>query len=199
MRDPYAFPPLLTDYDLHLIGEGTHWKSYERLGAHLRTVDGVEGVNFAVWAPNATGVSIIGDFNGWDGRRHPMRKRIPSGIWELFVPGVRDGTHYKYQVRHHGTTTDRSDPYGFAAELPPRTASIVTHLDSYDWGDSEWMATRARHNALDAPISIYEVHLGSWRRPGDDPIALAHLPRTGPRSWSTTASKWATRTSSCCP
>jgi 1,4-alpha-glucan branching enzyme len=132
-------------------------------------VDGVEGVNFAVWAPNATGVSVIGSFNGWDGRRHPMRKHIPSGIWELFVPGLRTGELYKYQIRHHGEMTDRADPYGFAAELPPRTASIVTDLDHYVWGDSLWMNTRAKHNGLDAPLAMYEVHLGSWRRPGDDP------------------------------
>jgi 1,4-alpha-glucan branching enzyme len=169
MRDPYAFPPMLTEYDLYLFGEGKHWRVYERLGAHVRTVDGVEGVNFAVWAPNATGVSVIGSFNGWDGRRHPMRKHIPSGIWELFVPGLRTGELYKYQIRHHGEMTDRADPYGFAAELPPRTASIVTDLDHYVWGDSLWMNTRAKHNGLDAPLAMYEVHLGSWRRPGDDP------------------------------
>jgi 1,4-alpha-glucan branching enzyme len=169
MRDAYAFPSMLTDYDLYLLGEGTHWKSYERMGAHLRTVDGVEGVHFVVWAPNASGVSVIGDFNSWDGRRHPMRKRIPSGIWELFIPGVAAGVHYKYQVRNNGETTDRADPYGFAAELPPRTASVVADVDAYGWHDSEWMANRAGHNALDAPMSTYEVHLGSWRRPGDDP------------------------------
>ncbi|MFV2067992.1 MAG: 1,4-alpha-glucan branching protein GlgB, partial [Pirellulales bacterium] len=169
MRDPYAFPSMLSDYDLYLLGEGRHWNSYERLGAHLRTVDGVEGVHFCVWAPNATGVSVIGDFNGWDGRRHPMRKRIPSGIWEIFVPGVGEKAQYKYQVRHHGATTERSDPYGFAAELPPRTASLVTDLDGYQWSDATWMTQRERHNGLDGPLSIYEVHLGSWRRPGDDP------------------------------
>jgi len=169
MRDPYAFASMLSDYDLYLLGEGRHWKSYDRLGAHLRTVDDVAGVHFCVWAPNATGVSVIGDFNGWDGRRHPMRKRIPSGIWELFVPGVGEKAQYKYQVRHHGATTERSDPYGFAAELPPRTASLVTDLDRYRWSDESWMAGRGHSNRLDGPLSIYEVHLGSWRRPDDDP------------------------------
>ncbi|HWC91104.1 MAG TPA: 1,4-alpha-glucan branching protein GlgB [Pirellulales bacterium] len=169
MHDPYSFPQLLSDYDLHLLNEGTHWRSYEKLGAQLRTIDGVDGVNFAVWAPNATSVSVIGDFNGWDGRRHPLRKHIPSGFWELFVPGLGDGTLYKYQVRHHGEVYEKSDPYGFAAELPPRTASKVCQLDRYHWHDGEWMNRRVQTNGLDAPMSVYEVHLGSWRRPDDDP------------------------------
>lgn len=165
MHDPYAFPPLLTDYDLHLIGEGKHWNSYELLGAHKRSIDGIEGVNFAVWAPNATGISLVGDFNDWDNRKHQMRKLIPSGVWELFVPGITDGALYKYQVRHHGHTSDRSDPHGFAAELPPRTASVVTDLSRHQWNDAAWMAEREKsRNGLDCPISIYEVHLGSWQR-----------------------------------
>jgi 1,4-alpha-glucan branching enzyme len=168
MHDPYAFPNLLTDYDLHLLNEGTHWQCYERLGAHLRTVDGIEGVNFAVWAPNATGVSLIGDFNHWDGRRHPMRKHIPSGFWELFVPGLKEGALYKYRIKHGDTESEKSDPYGFAAEVPPRTASKVVNLDRYQWRDTEWLANRRRTNGLDAPLSFYEVHLGSWKRPGDD-------------------------------
>ncbi len=165
MHDPYAFPPLLSDYDLHLIGEGRHWQSYDLLGAHHREIDGVKGVNFAVWAPNGTAVSIVGDFNDWDGRRHPMRKLIPSGVWELFVPDLPEGTLYKYQIKHHGHVSERSDPCGFAAELPPRTASIVTDLSRHQWQDDEWMARRAeQHNGLDCPISVYEVHLGSWQR-----------------------------------
>jgi 1,4-alpha-glucan branching enzyme len=170
MHDPYAFPPLLTDYDLYLFGEGTHWKSYERLGAHLRTIDGVTGVNFAVWAPNAESVAVVGDFNGWDRRRHAMRKHIPSGVWELFIPAVGDGALYKYAVKHRGGyVVEKCDPYGFAAEIPPRTANIVANLDRYQWRDDEWMATRPKHNALDGPISIYEVHLGSWRRDPSEP------------------------------
>jgi 1,4-alpha-glucan branching enzyme len=170
MHDPYAFPPLLSEYDLYLLGEGRHWQSYRKLGAHPRKIGDVEGVNFAVWAPNAVGMSVVGDFNEWDGRRHPMRKHIPSGIWELFVPGLGLGTLYKFRVKQaNGEEVDKSDPYGFAAEVPPRTASKVVDIDSYRWNDGQWMANRQRHNALDAPMAIYEVHLGSWKRPADDP------------------------------
>jgi 1,4-alpha-glucan branching enzyme len=169
MHDPYAFPNLLTGYDLHLLNEGTHWKSYERLGAHPRTIDSIEGVNFAVWAPNASSVSIIGDFNQWDARRHAMRKHLPSGFWELFVPGMKAGTLYKYRIKNGDQEYEKSDPYGFAAEVPPRTASKVVDLDNYVWHDGEWVSNRRRTGALDAPMSIYEVHLGSWRRPEDDP------------------------------
>ncbi len=169
MHDPYAFPHLLTDYDLHLLNEGTHWQAYNRLGAQLRKIDDVQGVNFAVWAPNATSVSLIGDFNNWDGRRHPMRKHIPSGFWELFVPNLSEGTCYKYQIRHGDQVRDKADPYGFAAELPPRTASRVADLSRYGWHDGEWLARRRETNWLRQPMSFYEVHLGSWKRPGDDP------------------------------
>jgi len=169
MHDPYAFPPLLTDYDLHLLAEGRHWRSYTRLGAQLRSIDGVAGVNFAVWAPNAGGVSVVGDFNNWDARFHAMRKHIPSGIWELFIPGLTEGTIYKFRVKQGTHIVDKSDPYGFAAEVPPRTASKVANLDTYQWGDAAWIANRPKANGLDAPIATYEVHLGSWRRPGEDP------------------------------
>ena len=166
------------------MNEGRHWQSYNRLGAQLRTIDGVDGVNFAVWAPNATSVSIVGDFNNWDGRRHPMRKHIPSGFWELFVPGLGEGTLYKYQIRQSATQMfEKSDPFGFAAEVPPRTASKVVDLSRYSWHDAEWMSNRPRTNWLERPISFYEVHLGSWRRPGDDPNrwldAIASWPTTG--------------------
>ncbi|MFM7035385.1 MAG: 1,4-alpha-glucan branching protein GlgB [Planctomycetia bacterium] len=160
---------MLSEYDFHLLGEGRHWKSYEKLGAQLHAVGGVSGVNFAVWAPNADGVSLVGDFNGWDGRSHPMHKRIPSGVWELFVPGLGPGTLYKFRVHHGGTHSDRSDPYGFAAEVPPRTASRVVDLDGHRWRDGDWMARRAHENPLERPLAVYELHLGSWRRPGDDP------------------------------
>ncbi len=169
MHDPYSFPHLLTDYDLHLFGEGRHWRIYERLGAQLRTIDGVDGVNFALWAPNATSVSLVGDFNAWDGRRHPMRKHIPSGVWELFVPGLGEGTLYKFQIRHGGEVFEKADPYGLAAEVPPRTASKVADLSRYQWHDGEWLARRHDTDWLHQPLSFYEVHLGSWRRPGDDP------------------------------
>ena len=160
---------MLTDYDLHLLGEGRHWRSYEKLGAQLHEVDRCAGVNFAVWAPNADAVSVVGDFNAWDGRRHAMRKLARSGIWELFVPGLGVGTLYKFRVHAEGTSSDRADPYGFGAEVPPRTASRVTDVTGYAWQDGDWMRERASRNGLDAPLSVYEVHLGSWRRPGDDP------------------------------
>jgi 1,4-alpha-glucan branching enzyme len=169
MHDPYAFPHLLSDYDLHLMGEGTHWQCYNKLGAQLRTIEGVEGVNFAVWAPNASSVSLVGDFNSWDGRRHPMRKHIPGGYWELFVPGLSEGTLYKYQIKNNGETFEKCDPFGFGAEVPPQTASKVIDLSRYHWHDTSWMGHREETKWLDKPISMYEVHLGSWRRPGDDP------------------------------
>ncbi len=168
MHDPYAFEPFLTDYDLYLLGEGTHSRAYDKLGAQLRTVDGVHGVNFAVWAPNAASVQIVGDFNGWDGCSHGMRKHIPSGIWELFVPDLKIGDKYKLRVNlPDGGSIDKADPYGFAAELPPCTASIVSDLNQYEWQDNEWMDRRRETNPLEQPMSVYEVHLGSWRR-GED-------------------------------
>ncbi|TWU25775.1 1,4-alpha-glucan branching protein GlgB [Bythopirellula polymerisocia] len=167
MHDPYSFPTLLTDYDLHLLGEGRHWDSYRRLGAHLREIDGIKGVNFAVWAPNAESVSVVGDFNGWDRRKHAMRKHLPGGTWELFIPELGLGTLYKFSVKNHGNVVEKCDPYGFAAEVPPKTANIVSDLDGFQWSDEEWIAKRANHNPLTAPLSIYEVHLGSWQR-GDD-------------------------------
>jgi 1,4-alpha-glucan branching enzyme len=166
MHDPYAFEPLLSDYDLHLLGEGQHWDCYKKLGAHARQIHGVTGVNFAVWAPNAESVAIVGDFNKWDRRAHTMRKHIPSGIWELFIPGIGTGTLYKFSMKvPGGHLLEKCDPYGFAAEVPPRTANIVSDLDSYTWGDSEWLESRKEKNGLDAPISAYEVHLGSWMQP----------------------------------
>ncbi|MEX0867757.1 MAG: 1,4-alpha-glucan branching protein GlgB, partial [Pirellulales bacterium] len=164
MHDPYAFPPLLTEYDMYLLGEGRHWHAYNKLGAQPRTVNGVAGVNFAVWAPNALGVSLVGNFNNWNGKSHPMRKHIPSGIWELFVPGMAAGDIYKYQVKGHDGTHEKSDPYGFAAELPPATASKVVDLSDYAWEDADYMAWRGESNHLDEPMSVYEVHLGSWQR-----------------------------------
>jgi 1,4-alpha-glucan branching enzyme len=158
----------MSDLDLHLLGEGTHWRSYDKLGAHLRTVNNVKGVNFAVWAPNAKSVSVVGDFNQWDGRRHPMRVK-GQGFWELFVPELTAGANYKYRVKTQHEETDKSDPYGFWAEVPSRTASRVADLNNYTWSDNDWMATREKRQALDAPMSIYEVHIGSWQRPSNDP------------------------------
>jgi 1,4-alpha-glucan branching enzyme len=168
MHDPYAFDSLLTDFDFYLFGEGRHERIYEKMGARIRTVDGVTGTNFSVWAPNATSVSVVGGFNKWDTRRHPMRKHIPSGIWELFIPEVHAGEQYKFRIRSwDGATLDKTDPYGYAAELPPRTASLVADLDRYHWNDQEWMSRRRSRDPLNQPISIYEVHLGSWRRSAD--------------------------------
>jgi 1,4-alpha-glucan branching enzyme len=163
--DPYAYPPQLTDYDLHLFSEGRHLHSYEKLGAHLHTVDGVAGVRFAVWAPNAQRVSVIGGFNRWDARVHPMRAH-PSGVWELFIPGLAQGVHYKFDVRSRASDyrAEKADPYGFFSEQRPKTASIVWDLDRYAWGDADWMARRADGDPLLEPMAIYEVHLGSWRR-----------------------------------
>jgi 1,4-alpha-glucan branching enzyme len=165
-HDTYAFPPLLTDLDLHLIGEGTHYRKYEKLGAHLREVAGIRGVHFGVWAPNAARVSVVGDFNRWDGRVHPMRPRGSSGVWELFVPGLREGEIYKFEIlsRSTGHLLLKADPYGFCAEQRPKTGSIVFDIEKYSWADDQWMEARERRNWLAAPIAIYEVHLGSWRR-----------------------------------
>lgn len=164
--DPYAFPPVLSDYDLYLLGEGRHRESYTKLGAHPMEFQGVRGVHFAVWAPNAQRISVIGDFNDWDKRVHPMRLRGNSGIWELFIPGIDVGAIYKYALKSHvrGYHAEKSDPYAFWAEHRPKTASVVVDLDDYEWNDEQWMAARARWEPLKNPISIYEVHMGSWRR-----------------------------------
>jgi len=156
---------LLSDHDLYLFNEGSHVKLYDRLGSHTRTVEGTEGTNFAVWAPDAAKVSVIGSFNGWNTTSHYLHPRGQSGIWEGFIPNVRQGDSYKYHVesRYHGYRADKADPYAFYGEVAPHTASIVWNLD-YDWHDQEWMSTRTNRNGLNAPISIYEVHLGSWRR-----------------------------------
>ena len=165
-EDAYAFPSLISDFDEYLLAEGTHLHSYEQLGAHIRELNGRTGVLFAVWAPSAQRVSVVGDFNQWDGRRHPMRFHGGSGIWEIFIPGLGEGTLYKYEVKtnYQGYMVNKSDPVGFFSEMRPNTASIVWDIDKYDWEDSDWISQRrAERNALDAPISIYEVHLGSWK------------------------------------
>jgi 1,4-alpha-glucan branching enzyme len=155
----------LTNDDLYLFNQGTHFRLYEKLGAHPMTVDGVEGTYFAVWAPNAEQAFVIGDFNKWDKSSHPLHPVERSGIWGGFIPGVGGGTTYKYHIvsRYDGYRVDKADPFAFYTEVPPRTGSVVRDL-GYTWGDREWMKNRDRHNALDAPIAIYEVHLGSWMR-----------------------------------
>jgi 1,4-alpha-glucan branching enzyme len=160
---------LLTDDDLYLFNEGSHHKLYKRLGAHLMTADGVAGTYFSVWAPNASRVHVIGEFNGWDKTSHPLQAIGKSGIWGGFVAGIGAGTLYKYYIvsRYHNYSVEKADPFAFSSEIPPKTASIVCDLD-YEWGDETWMKKRRDRNALDAPISIYEVHPGSWRRiPGE--------------------------------
>ncbi|RCS54274.1 1,4-alpha-glucan branching protein GlgB [Bremerella cremea] len=168
IHDPYAFPSVFTGFDLHLMGEGKHWSSYEKMGAHLRTVNGVSGVNFAVWAPNARSVSVVGDFNDWDARSHQMNRVGTSGIWELFIPDMAAGEKYKYRVRQADRAVDKCDPYGFAAEMPPRTASVVADLSVHQWQDQAWMERRANEDQLSKPMSVYEVHLGSWARNAEE-------------------------------
>jgi 1,4-alpha-glucan branching enzyme len=165
MRDPYQFGPVMGDIDLHLFREGQHWKIYDKFGAHLRTIGDAAGVYFAVWAPNAQRVSVVGDFNDWDGRVNPMRKLLSAGVWELFLPGIKQAAHYKFEIR---TLTDtvllKSDPFAFFNQHGKSTASLVYDLERYSWNDAEWMEARQKKNWPQSPISIYEVHLGSWRR-----------------------------------
>jgi 1,4-alpha-glucan branching enzyme len=167
LEDPYRFPSTLSDYDRHLLAEGTHYGASDKLGAHLAVLDGVAGTVFAVWAPNARRVSVVGDFNAWDGRRHPMRRHPSNGIWEMFVPGVGEGVRYKYEIlsRSGEPLALKADPYAFAFEPEtPRTASVVASLEHHRWADAAWMAARADQRPHDGPLAIYEVHLGSWKR-----------------------------------
>ncbi len=163
LRDPYSFLPTLGELDIHLAAEGRHEQLYERLGAHPRELNGIAGVAFAVWAPNATSASVVGDLNGWDGRLNPMRSLGSSGIWELFIPGAEEGVRYKFELRtREGKLRLKADPLAFRTERPPANASVV--FDSrYDWGDGDWVARRRASEPLRGPVSIYEVHLGSWR------------------------------------
>src|SRR5262249_7163058 len=164
--DPYRYGRVLTDFDLHLFGEGTHLRAFEKLGAHRITVGTTSGVHFAVWAPNAERVSVVGDFNAWDGRVHPMRHLATGGIWEIFIPDLHDGEKYKYEIRTMtGSWLTQSDPFAVAFEVPRQSASVVRDISRYEWRDAEWMDGRAAQNAwLDRPMAIYEVHLGSWAR-----------------------------------
>jgi 1,4-alpha-glucan branching enzyme len=164
--DPYAFPSQLTDFDIYLLREGKHLYSYEKLGAHVREIDGISGVSFVVWAPNARRVSVVGNFNGWDARLHPMRLLGESGLWELFIPDLNAGEVYRYDLlsHHHGYHAMKTDPYGFFAEVRPANASVVYDINQYQWADETWMTERKSRKNLTAPMSILEVHLGSWRR-----------------------------------
>jgi len=163
--DPYRYGRILSDYDLYLFGEGKHTRIYEKLGAHPTTIGGSTGVHFAVWAPNAKRVSVVGDFNAWDGRRHPMRSLGGSGVWEIFIPGLYVGEKYKFEIlSRYGEVVLKSDPFGFAFELPPQNASVVA-APAYDWKDAEWMRSRASADSwFHQPMAVYEVHLGSWSR-----------------------------------
>jgi 1,4-alpha-glucan branching enzyme len=164
--DPYRYGRVISDYDLYLFGEGKHTRIYERLGAHLMRIGEADGAHFAVWAPNAERASVVGDFNEWDGRRHPMRRLGMSGVWEIFIPGVTEGQRYKFELRSrmHGEILVKSDPFGFAFEVPPLSASVVARLD-YQWNDGAWMRDRAAwNNWFNRPFAVYEAHFGSWAR-----------------------------------
>jgi 1,4-alpha-glucan branching enzyme len=164
-RDSYSYLPTLTDVDMYLFNAGTHHFVYQKLGAHYVEIDGVGGVQFAVWAPAARSVSVIGDFNRWDRRFHAMRSLGSSGIWEIFIPGLPEGSLYKFQVKTQtGYVMDKTDPYGFEMELRPLTAARVNYLQGYEWGDQEWLDRRRKGGQLNEPMSVYEVHLGSWQR-----------------------------------
>jgi len=180
-RDPFSFDAVLTDFDKYLLGEGTHKELWRALGAHTIKHQGVHGTHFAVWAPNAQRVSVIGQFNGWDGRRNPMRRAGETGVWEVFLPEVGDGDIYKYEVKGaDGSVVSKADPVGFGSQHPPEQASIVRDISGYGWKDAAWMKKRAKASDRARPISIYEVHLGSWRRRYDDggrPLSYQELAR----------------------
>jgi 1,4-alpha-glucan branching enzyme len=165
IEDPYRFPPVLTEPDISQMIEGTHPRSYEKLGAHPMTVSGIDGTVFTVWAPNARRVSVIGDFNGWDVRRHPMRLHHDCGLWEIFLPGVGIGAIYKFEIKSQDNhLLVKADPYAFESELRPRSASVVRGLGGFEWSDQEWIEQRGPKAERGSPVAIYEVHLGSWRR-----------------------------------
>jgi 1,4-alpha-glucan branching enzyme len=169
VRDPYCYGLIMGELDLHLFAEGNNLRLYEQFGAHLRTIDGDSGTYFAVWAPNAQRVSVVGDFNGWDGRVNPMRRLLGSGVWELFLPGVGEGAHYKFEIRTpRGALLLKADPFGFFSQHGKETSSMVYNLARYQWSDADWMRARPDQKLQNSPISIYEVHLGSWRRKPDE-------------------------------
>ncbi|MEP6777979.1 MAG: alpha-amylase family glycosyl hydrolase, partial [Chthoniobacterales bacterium] len=169
IHDPYRYGPIMGDVDVHLFAEGNHLDLYEKFGAHLRRLGEVDGVYFAVWAPNAHRVSVVGDFNRWDGRTNPMRRLLGSGVWELFVPGVTEGTHYKLEIRTPGgALLLKADPFAFFSQWGKETSSMVFDLSRYQWGDDTWMEKRRTMDSQKSALSIYEVHLGSWRRNATD-------------------------------
>jgi 1,4-alpha-glucan branching enzyme len=166
--DPYSFPAVLGEMDIYLFNEGTHFDIYKKIGAHMLELDGVRGVHFSVWAPNAQRVSVVGDFNHWDGRVHPMRKMVPAGIWEIFLPEAPEGSHYKFEIRGpHGEVFLKTDPMAFYAQHGTSTGCMVFDLDRYKWADDAWMKSRAAKDPFNSPMSVYEVHLGSWQKVDD--------------------------------
>ncbi len=190
---------IVTDYEAYLFGEG-HWlRAWEKMGARRAEIDGADGYTFVVWAPNARRVSVVGDFNDWDGRRHMMRSLGATGLWETFVPGVNAGAVYKFEIQsQEGATFTRADPFALRAQLPPDTASITAELSGYTWRDDAWMDARRRDrdSALDRPMAIYEVHPGSWRRNPIEGNRSRSLGASLPRSSCHTSSDSASRTSS---
>ncbi len=168
-RDPYSFWPTIGEMDTYLFGQGTHYEIYNKLGAHFIEVDGVKGVSFAVWAPNARRVSVIGSFNAWDGRIHTMRTIGSSGVWEIFIPNICEFDRYKFEIKtQEGNLLEKTDPYGNFQELRPSHSSLVVDLDKYQWNDKKWIENRRKNKPLNNPISVYEVHLGSWKRVVDE-------------------------------
>ncbi len=181
-RDAYAFGPVLGELDIHLFNEGTHYEVHKKLGAHVMMRDDVPGVHFAVWAPSAQRVSVVGDFNNWDGRRHQMRKLVPAGVWEIFLPGVHEGAHYKFEIRTaHGEVVLKTDPYAFFAQHGTATGCMVFDLGRYQWSDGDWMEGRPKVDPYNSPMSIYEVHLGSWQRVDDNGERLLSYLELGDR------------------
>jgi 1,4-alpha-glucan branching enzyme len=164
-RDPYSFLPTLGESDLYLFGKGDERRIYEKLGSKLRVIDGVAGASFAVWAPNAQRISVVGDFNNWDGRAHQMRSLGSSGVWEIFIPAAGEGAHYKFEIRdRHGHISLKTDPFGFFFENAPKNAAIIWDTQKFKWTDDSWLAERRQRDVLRSPLNIYEIHLGSWRK-----------------------------------
>ena len=163
--DPYSFVPIISNFDLYLFGQGTHYEIFDKLGAHPIKINNVEGVHFAVWAPNAKRVSVIGDFNNWDGRQNPMSVRENSGVWELFIPGLKNFDLYKFEIKtQQDFILKKADPYANLSQLRPNTASVIFDINKYKWKDSKWIDKRKKNSPLNKPINIYEVHIGSWKR-----------------------------------
>jgi len=178
VEDTYRFPSILGDMDIYLLAEGNHLEMYKKLGAHPTELNGVRGVSFAVWAPNAKRVSVVGNFNNWDGRVNVMRKHPTCGVWDIFIPGIYENEIYKYEVKaQDNSIIVKADPLAFYSEKRPNTASVVYDINHYSWNDAGWMNYREEYNSFDKPMSIYEVHLGSWRRKDNNAVQPQHFRR----------------------